>query len=223
MLKLSPRLSAAASFARGGAAADIGTDHGYLAAYLVMNGIVPSCIASDIGKGPLENAAKTLERYETGGKVELRLSDGLKNFSPHEADEIIICGMGGTLIADILSDCSWVKSRGVHLILQPMTHIEDVRKYLGSNGFSVEAESTVFDENRYYITISAFYDGNTEVRETGWYYFGDTPFADEGFRAITKKQYTRLKKRLDSLRAAQRFPDEQAMLEDALSYYERMG
>lgn len=223
MLKLSPRLSVAASLIRGGTAADIGTDHGYLAAWLVMNGKVPACIAADIGVGPLKNAEKTLIRYGITQGVELRLSDGLKNFSEHEVSEIIICGMGGTLISDILSVCPWVKSEGIHLILQPMTHIEDVRKYLSENGFSVEKEISVFDENRYYITLSAVYDGNTEKKEIGWYYFGDTPFADDGFCAVTKKQFTRLKKRLDSLRAAERFPDEQACIEEALLYYERMG
>lgn len=63
MIVLSPRLKTAADMVRKGVvAADIGTDHAYLPSYLVLSGICPRALACDLRKGPLENAAETLER-----------------------------------------------------------------------------------------------------------------------------------------------------------------
>ena len=56
-IRLSNRLSALASLVSNGhRLADIGTDHGYIPIYLCQTGIIPSAIAMDIGKGPLQQA-----------------------------------------------------------------------------------------------------------------------------------------------------------------------
>ena len=61
MINLTQRLSAAASLVKGGGiVADIGTDHGYLPIYLIQSGKIKKAIAADIGKMPLENAAKSV-------------------------------------------------------------------------------------------------------------------------------------------------------------------
>ena len=82
----------------GSVAADIGTDHAYLPASLILNGICPRALACDLRKGPLSNAAKTVAAYGLEGKITLRLSDGFDEIEPFEADDLIICGMGGTLM-----------------------------------------------------------------------------------------------------------------------------
>ena len=95
MIVLSPRLKTAADMVRKGVvAADIGTDHAYLPSYLVLNGICPRALACDLRKGPLENAAETLERWNISDKITLRLSDGLDELSAGEADDIIMAGIG---------------------------------------------------------------------------------------------------------------------------------
>ena len=100
MIVLSPRLKTAADMVRKGVvAADIGTDHAYLPSYLVLSGICPRALACDLRKGPLENAAETLEHWNIADKITLRLSDGLDELSAGEADDIIMAGMGGILIA----------------------------------------------------------------------------------------------------------------------------
>jgi len=221
MIRLSPRLSAAASLVRPRRrTVDIGSDHGYLPVFLVENGITDTVIAADIGIGPLANAEKTLERYNLQGKIGLRLSDGLKNILPEEAEEIVICGMGGTLIRDILSDCDYVKKEGIHLVLQPMTHIEDVRKYLCENGFETDREVVVYDESRYYLTLSAVFTGKINEAGAGYYFFGDETSFVENSDRIIEKQHSRVVKRLEALKAAGRFPEEQAMLSEALKYYD---
>ena len=116
---LSNRLKAAASLVRGGGIlADIGTDHGYVPVYLVKNGIVKSAIAADINKMPLENAAKAVRESGLCDKIQLRLSDGLKNLKEGEADEFFIAGMGGTLISEILSSSIWVKNSVYHFVFE---------------------------------------------------------------------------------------------------------
>ena len=112
---LTPRLQAAATLVRGGGVlADIGTDHGYLPIHLVKTGKINKAIAADIGKMPLENARKSVEQNALSDRISLRLSDGLKSFSPDDADEFVFAGMGGTLIAEKLSETPWIKNEKYH-------------------------------------------------------------------------------------------------------------
>ena len=53
-MDLSPRLAAiAAQVPQGSRLADIGTDHAYLPVALLLDGIIPSAVASDVNRGPL--------------------------------------------------------------------------------------------------------------------------------------------------------------------------
>lgn len=128
-------------------AIDVGTDHGYLAAYLVQQDICKSVHACDINPGPLGFAEKTVRLCGLEDRVHTQLSNGLDIFPepPAEGCTHIICaGMGGELIADILSRCGWVKN-GVGLILQPMTKADELRKWLYAEGFAVEEERACRD------------------------------------------------------------------------------
>ncbi len=157
-MKLDSRLMAIANLVRKDKSfADIGTDHAYLPVYLVERGIINRAIAADLRVGPLENAKATVELYGYSDKIELRLSDGLKNFNENEADEIAVAGMGGLLISQFINETKWLKNPDIHLILQPMTHIEDVRKTLFDNGFIIDKEIVAKDGNKLYIVLSAYY------------------------------------------------------------------
>jgi len=105
----------------GAAAADIGTDHAYLSAYLVSSGKCPRALATDLREGPLQNAAETLAQLSLCDKIELRLSDGLDDISSDDADDFIFAGMGGTLITEILSRTAWIKDETKRFIFQPMS------------------------------------------------------------------------------------------------------
>ncbi len=223
MFELSPRLYTAAHMADPSLkTVDIGTDHAYLPAYLVSFLNAGKILACDIGEKPLKNALNTLKTYGLEDKIELRLSDGLKNVSPDEAEQIIICGMGGTLIRDILLAAEWVKKPGMRLILQPMTHSEDVRQFLCENGFEIREERCIEDAGRVYCCICAVYTGVYEAFSPGYYYFGTLLNTDGIARTYIKKQVSRVKKRADSLEAADRFPEEQKLLREILDYYGSM-
>ncbi len=162
-IKLSKRLSTAASYVRSGAfVADIGTDHAYLPIYLMLTGKAVGALASDINKGPILKAQEHIKKYGLSEKIYTQIANGLDNVEKYCPTDIIICGMGGELIAEILDASSYVKSKGIRLILQPMTSVYELRSYL-SNGFSTIAENIVCEDGKIYQIICAEYDGNKHM------------------------------------------------------------
>lgn len=157
--KLSKRLTAAAGLCRKGSfVADVGTDHAYLPIYLAKKGHIRGGVVSDINKGPIERARAHIAEAGLEGTLTPVLCDGLSALEGYGAEDIFILGMGGELIARIISDAPFLKRSGVRLILQPMTHPEILRQYLSENGFSIIAESLVSDDKIYQI-ICAEYTG----------------------------------------------------------------
>ncbi len=220
MISLRPRLRAAASLVRGGGVlADIGTDHAYLPVWLLQNGVIESAVAADIVAGPLANAKRTAERCGLQHAIDLRLSNGLMNICPEEVDEIVICGMGGTLIAEILTSAPWVKNERLHFVLQPMSHAQDVRRYLSLNGFQIEKELFAADAGRVYLTLSAAFTGAPARTEPGEWYFGELPPAGECALRFTRRQLEWVSTRLNAIKAANRCFEEQAELTRVLQYY----
>lgn len=162
MQSLDSRLKTAADMCRRGVVvADVGTDHALLACYLAMNG-AKSVIASDIKDGPLEAARRTVA--ETGvNNVTVLKSDGLKAID--YADDVVICGMGGELIAEIIAGCRFL-SEDTRFILQPMTKADALRRSLYAGGFTIDEERTCYDGKRGYVIILAHYTGSkTEIDE----------------------------------------------------------
>ena len=163
--KLTPRLRAAAELVtRGAFVADVGTDHAYLPITLCLEGIARGGVASDINRGPIERARENIDKYGLGEKLSAVLTDGLDGIKQFSPDHIMILGMGGELIARILSDAPWTKSRGIRLCLQPMTHPEKLRKFLASEGYSIIDERIVIEEkeDKIYQLMLAEYSGVSE-------------------------------------------------------------
>ncbi len=155
MISLDNRLKTAAALsAKRGIICDVGTDHALLACYLAQNGAA-QVIASDINDGPLEAARHTILQ-EGCENVRAVKSDGLKQID--FADEVIICGMGGELIAEIIAGCRFLSSK-TRFILQPMTKPELLRRRLYANGFEISEERTACDGKRAYVVMLAMYTG----------------------------------------------------------------
>ena len=164
MEKLDLRLAAAAEFVKEGTvAADVGTDHGYLICHLINEGICTRGFATDINIKPLESARKLIREMDLENEIETVLTDGLKGLPEDEIDEVLICGMGGETIIGILEEAKWVKSEKVHLVLQPMSRADMLRRWLCENGWSIDAEKAVEVEKHLYTVISADYIGGSEV------------------------------------------------------------
>lgn len=169
VLQLTPRLKTIASLIKNGArVADIGTDHAYLPAWLVLNGVISFGIASDIGIGPLSSAQNTAEAYGVSEKISLRLGAGLEKISPAECDTLVIAGMGGETISDILAAAQWTKQGNHTLILQPMTMAQELRFYLLNNGYAIENEVLCREGRRLYTVICAHGGSLTEDKPEFW-------------------------------------------------------
>lgn len=166
-VKLNPRLLAVAKMVSpGSVVADIGTDHGQLICFLVGRAISPRGYACDANKGPLAAAADTVARFGLEGKVTLHLTDGLKGLPLERIDEVVIAGMGGELIADIIK----ASPGGARFILQPMSKAERLRRRLYRMGYAITRESAVVCGRFVYTVIRAEYTGEAvEVDELfGW-------------------------------------------------------
>ncbi len=158
MIALDSRLAVAAKLCRRDVVVcDVGTDHALLACFLADE--EREVIACDINDGPLESARRTVEQY---GKTNVRVkkSDGLQEID--YADDVVICGMGGELIADIISGCRFL-SKDTRFILQPMTKAEVLRRRLCGSGFEIMEEHTAYDGKRAYVIMLVKYTG--EKRE----------------------------------------------------------
>ncbi len=156
MIKLTPRLQAIADRVPPGIrVADVGTDHAYLPAWLVAEGICPAAWAADIQKGPLENARETLVREGLSEKIQLRLGPGLTPMRGESPQGIIIAGMGGILISEILQVDIHMARMAQSLILQPMSGFTDLRRWLVTHGFRITDECLVKEDRRFYEIICA--------------------------------------------------------------------
>lgn len=154
-MQLSIRLSAIAGFVpQGSRVIDVGTDHAYIPIYLTEAGIAKSCLATDINKGPLEKARKNLVAHKISN-VSLKQTNGLEGIEHDAGDVVMISGMGGYLIIDILQRSKALVQKMKKLILQPQQDIDEVRKYLHAMGFKIEDEAFVQDEEKYYTIIVA--------------------------------------------------------------------
>ena len=155
-MELSKRLKAVAELVTPGMRlADVGTDHGYIPIYLTEAGVIPSAIAMDINKGPRERAKEHIREHGLEGKIQTRLSDGLKNLQMNEADCMIAAGMGGGLVIRILSEERDTAGSLKELILQPQSEIDSVRKYLTEEGYRIVAEDMVYEDGKYYPMMKA--------------------------------------------------------------------
>ena len=104
-------------------------------------------------KGPLDKAKKHIRDNCLEDRIQTRLSDGLEKLSANEADIITICGMGGRLIADIVTKGMNVITRNTTLIVSPQSEVGDFRHFLVSQRLVVDDEKMLKEDGKYYFII----------------------------------------------------------------------
>lgn len=154
---LSARLACVASLVPAGArVADIGSDHAYLPAALVLDGKIDFAIAGEVVKGPYENAVYEIKDHQLEGKVIPRLADGLAAIEPADkVDTITIAGMGGSLIASILEKGKDKLTEIKRLVLQPNVGESQLREWLMNNHYQIMTEKIIEEDNHIYEIIVA--------------------------------------------------------------------
>lgn len=141
---------------RGSIVGDIGCDHGYLLIQGIKQGVIKEGIGIEVVKGPYQRALQHMKEYELSEKVDIRLGSGLSPIKKGEVDTLVIAGMGGGTIVDILrndEEEGKVLDSVRRLVLQPMSSEEKVRTYLKEKGFTLIDESLLIDKKVYVFMI----------------------------------------------------------------------
>ena len=133
---------------------DIGTDHAYLPIFAVQHNTALRAIASDVKPGPLKIAAQNIAAAGLDDKIAVIQSDGFCAFHPGDFDIVVIAGMGGHLITDILAVNPAVARACSKLILQPMMDIPYCREWLFQNKFDIIDEVLAIDEHKIYVIMT---------------------------------------------------------------------
>lgn len=158
-INLSKRLKLIANEVKKGAkVADIGTDHAYIPIYLVQKNIADYAYACDIKEGPLLTAKENIAAYGCDEKIETRLSNGLQAMKAGEFDTVIIAGMGGELIRDILSAGEHLRTKDMEYILSPHSKLSEFRAYLRTKSYEVLKEFMLKCSGKFYTVIKAVYN-----------------------------------------------------------------
>lgn len=142
--------------------ADIGTDHGYLGARLLMDGRVERVQFLDISEPSLSKARRLMDRLGFLPQSDFAVGDGAKALL-YPADAIVIAGMGGSTIAHILKE-GVDRFAGARLLLQPNVAHKEVRETLCAIGYRIDDERLVEAAGRFYTIISAV-PGHAEYDE----------------------------------------------------------
>lgn len=156
---------------------DIGTDHAYIPVYTLKNNICKRAIAADVKKGPVEIAEKNIRKYELQDVIDTRLGYGLDPIMEAESDVIVIAGMGGILIKEIMERGMEKAKMAKLLVLQPMNNIEVLRKWLYKNGFDIVEESLAEETDKIYNIICTKWIGISKEVDDFFCYIG-LKFAD---------------------------------------------
>lgn len=221
-LKLSQRLQKIASYISSGVYfADIGSDHGYLPCYVCLHNKEARAIAGEVNEGPMMRTEQSVQTYGLTDRVFVRLGDGLEVIQPNEnVKEIVIAGMGGSLISEILENGKDKLIPVNRLILQPNNHAEIVRKLLSRLQYYLTDE-IIFEENGHiYEILVADKHANDpyqkEMEREKQYLFGPLLIQEKSSIFIRKweEERTKIKKVIAQMNLANHVDETKRMLYD---------
>lgn len=239
-MQLSKRLHAVVGMVTpGNRVADIGCDHAYTAIYLLTNRISPYVVAMDINQGPLERAKENVEKYGVADKISIRKSDGIKMLQAGEVDTILIAGMGGRLMLQILTSWMNVVSKAKELVLQPQSEIHLVRKTLKELGYIIMRENMLKEDGKYYVIMkikvatSALIENDKQLIKPEHIYYGRLLLEEQDpvlleYLQYEKEQYKSIYKELiilptkKSIQRQTEIAELIELIDRALSYYKEV-
>lgn len=137
--------------------ADIGSDHGKLCIAALEQEKCEYAIAADISTRSLDKARALAQKQGYESRMDFRVGNGLRVLQEGEAGSIVIAGMGGRLIANILQEAPQCVQNAECLLLQPMQQSADLRRYLREQSYGIASEWLIVENNRFceVIQVSA--------------------------------------------------------------------
>jgi tRNA (adenine22-N1)-methyltransferase len=135
--------------------ADIGADHGELAKYLVEKQLVPRVIASELGNGPYRRLLTSLHDSPGREMIEVRQGNGLTVLHPGEVVNVVIAGLGGEAMVEILSRDGQKAASFKRYVFQPMSRPGSLRRELSQKGWPILEERLVEENGRLFVAISS--------------------------------------------------------------------
>ena len=168
---LSPRLKAVHDMAVAGIddlpsrrIIDVGSDHGHLSLYALINDGFKEAVLTDIHDAPARRSEQTLRMYGFADRTSVYCTDGLDGVELKEGDIVVMAGLGGNNMIDIMTrvlkreDKELLKT--ITWCLQPQKSSDKLRAFLFENGFDITDENSSEDRGLYYLIIKAAYSGN---------------------------------------------------------------
>jgi len=154
-LKLANRLRKAADYLSEGAFfADIGSDHAYLPCYVCLQDTKAKAIAGELNQGPYNRARQTVDTFHLNQRIDVRLGNGLEVINPEEGiTDLVIAGMGGSLIRSILQDGAEKLKTVRRIITQPNVDERDVRLFFAHHGYVITNELILKEKGHIYEII----------------------------------------------------------------------
>ncbi len=200
---LTPRLLKIAKMVNFKTAADIGTDHAKLPVYLVEKEICRKVVASDVADGPVLACKKSVALSGFSEQIDIRKGDGLRTLKPGEVETVIIAGMGGDLISCILDNNDDICGCSKEIILQPMTHIIQLRIFLKQNNFKILDEALVKEKDKIY-TIIRVIKGKNQYKRNIDYIISPILITNKDplLGEYVKRQIQKYKKEFEGLKSA---------------------
>ncbi|GEO73646.1 SAM-dependent methyltransferase [Levilactobacillus namurensis DSM 19117] len=224
---LSQRLATVADYIpQGSRLADIGTDHAYLPVNLLKRGIITGGVAGEVVRGPFENAQREIAREGFSDQLTARLANGLRAIEPtDQIDTVAIAGMGGALITQILTQ-DFDRLAGVRrLVLQPNVGAMQVRQFLMTHGFQLQAEQILSEDGHIYEVLVADRSDHPQTYTEEQLRFGPYLLAAPNAAFVTKWRHEaqRTREVLQQVQAAKTVPTEKvAALQAELAQIEEV-
>lgn len=201
--------------------ADIGCDHGYVSAELILSNKCDRVVAVDISEPSLNKAIRFCDSLNINNYISFRQGDGFNVvYKCDKVKQAVIAGMGGMEIIKILED---KKIKLKNFILQPMRDVVKLREYLIKNRYQIVYDYLVFEDGIYYNILKVT-KGKTHLKPME-IYFGKDNFdwnteVFKGYLLSEKEKLEQLNEKINGLTKTNKA--QLIYVDAALNYLEKL-
>lgn len=200
--------------------ADIGCDHGYVTAELILEEKADMVIATEKSQDCLNKAILLADSINVTPFVSFRQGDGFEPITKYDKINCaVIAGMGGIEIIKILENRP---KKLYNFVLQPMRDAPMLRQYLVNNGFDFVVDKLIKEGDKFYDVMRVT-KGHSQLVDLE-IYFGKDNFKDN--YEVFYEYLTARQKKLMDLKASvgelrQQLEQELVYINNAIALFEQ--